>query len=170
MEKEFNLGQWKMKETIIVSLFFAITNIFLAPMNAVAQTPPKKDAVAGPTLENALAADEELAKAIRDNDSPGIMRLLDKDWAVISTNGDVGEGPSIFPDGIKGGHLTRNIFEISEPRVRLFGDVALVTAMVKTSGTFGGKPFDVIERQTDVWRWHDGTWKCILTHETKLPK
>ena len=56
--------------------------------------------------------------------------------------------------------------ELSEPRVRLFGDIALVTTKVKTSGMFQGKPFDIVERQTDVLRWENGGWKCVLTHET----
>jgi hypothetical protein len=28
----------------------------------------------------------------------------------------------------------------------------------------------VQERQTDVWVWIDGGWKCVLTHETMIPK
>ena len=123
----------------------------------------------GPTAENALAADEELARAIRENDTTGIVRMLDTGWAVISAAGGVGEGPSIFPAGIRTGYLTRKTYEISEPRVRMYGDVALVTTKVRTSGQFQGKPFDVVERQTDVLRWEDGSWKCILTHETKIP-
>jgi ketosteroid isomerase-like protein len=94
--------------------------------------------------------------------------MLDKDWIVISTTGGVGEGPSIFPDGIKSGYLTRKTMELSEPRVRLYGKVAVVTTKVKTSGTFQGKPFAVLERQTDVLRWENGGWKCVLTHETKI--
>ena len=46
--------------------------------------------------------------------------------------------------------------------------MAVVTTKVKTSGMFDGKPFDVKERQTDVLRWADGRWKCVLTHETAL--
>jgi ketosteroid isomerase-like protein len=122
----------------------------------------------GPTEENALAADQELAKAIRDNDTTGMLRLLDKGWAVISATGGVGEGPSIFPDGVKSGYLTRKTLELSEPRVRLYGNIAVVTTKVNTSGTFRGKPFDIVERQTDVLRWEDGGWKCVLTHETKI--
>jgi ketosteroid isomerase-like protein len=124
------------------------------------------NAAVGPTVENALAADDSLAKAIGNNDPDGIARWLDKDWAVISGTGGVGEGPSIFPDGVRSGVLTRKTMELSEPRVRLFGDMALVTTKVKTSGTFQGKPFDVVERQTDVLRWENGGWKCVLTHET----
>src|SRR5580692_7021364 len=112
--------------------------------------------IVGPTVENALAADQELARAMRENDTAGIVRMLDKDWAVISTRGGLGEGPSIFPDGIRSGHLTRNTFELSEPRVRLYGNIAVVTTRIKTSGMFNGKPFDVKERQTDVLRWTDG--------------
>jgi ketosteroid isomerase-like protein len=122
----------------------------------------------GPTAETALAADEELAHAIRDNDPDAILRLVDSGWAVVATSGAVGEGPSIFPDGIRSGSLTRKTFEISEPRVRLYGNVAVVTTKVVTSGTLGGKPIDVTERQTDVLVWKSGRWKCALTHETKI--
>jgi ketosteroid isomerase-like protein len=123
----------------------------------------------GPTAASALAADDDLTKAIRKNNGEGIARWLDKDWAVVSTTGGMGEGPSTFPDGIKSGVLTRTTFETSEPRVRVFDNVALVTTKVKTSGVLAGKPFDVQERQTDVWLWKGGGWKCILTHETKIP-
>jgi ketosteroid isomerase-like protein len=122
----------------------------------------------GPTVENALAAEQEIAHAMGNNDADGITRFLADDWAVIATSGGVGEGKSIFADGIKSGYLTRKTFEISEPRVRLYGDVALVTAKVQTSGMFQGKPFDVTERQTDVLVWKDGGWKSVLTHETKI--
>ena len=122
----------------------------------------------GPTAENALAAEQEIAHAMGNNDADGITRFLADDWAVIATSGGVGEGKSIFADGIKSGYLTRKTFEISEPRVRLYGDVALVTTKVQTSGMFQGKPFDVTERQTDVLVWKNGGWKSILTHETKI--
>jgi len=120
----------------------------------------------GPTAENVMASEDALARAMRENDANGIARWLSDDWAVISGKGGVGEGKSIFPEGIKQGYLTRKTFAISEPRVRLYGDVAFATTKLKTSGMFGGKPFDVTERQTDIWVWKDGGWKCVLTHET----
>jgi ketosteroid isomerase-like protein len=133
---------------------------------AVAKSEAKP--AAGPTAENALAAEQEIARAMRDNDADGIVRFLADDWAVIATSGGVGEGKAIFADGIKSGYLKRKTFEISEPRVRLYGDVALVTTKVQTSGMFQAKPFDVTERQTDVLVWKDGGWKSVLTHETKI--
>jgi hypothetical protein len=43
-----------------------------------------------------------------------------------------------------------------------------VTTKVRMSGMFEGKAFEVKERQTDVWRWEKGGWKCIFTQETKI--
>lgn len=143
-----------------VLLLVAFIDMSVHSVRAVARSEP--------TAESAFAAEQEIARAMRDNDAPAIARLLTEDWAVIATSGGIAEGPSVFPDGIKSGFLTRKTFEISEPRVRLYGDIAVITAKVKTSGTLAGKPFDVTERQTDVLRWKDGSWKSVLTHETKI--
>jgi ketosteroid isomerase-like protein len=121
---------------------------------------------AGPTADNAMAAEEALARAFRNNDADAISNLLDSSWAVITANGDVAEGPSIFPQGIKSGYRTLKAFDMSEPRVRLYGNVALITIKLDLAGVFGGKPFDVLERETDTWVWKDGGWKCVLTHES----
>jgi ketosteroid isomerase-like protein len=119
-----------------------------------------------PSKESALATVQEMARAMRDNDADGIARLLSDDWAVISARGDLGEGKSIFPDAIKSGLLTRSAFEMSDPRVRLYGNVALVTTKLHLAGVFHGKPFDVQERETDVLHWQNAGWKIVLTHET----
>jgi ketosteroid isomerase-like protein len=121
---------------------------------------------AGPTTENAMAAEEALARAFRNNDADAISNLLDSSWAVVTANGDVVEGPETFPSGIKSGYRTLRTFDMSEPRVRLYGNVALITIKLDLAGVFGGKPFEVLERETDIWVWKDGGWKCVLTHES----
>ena len=150
-------------------LIWTIVGLLIAPL-AKAQAAGDAKPATGPTAESVLAAEEEYIRAMRENDAEGIARCLSDDWAVISAKGGVGEGKSIFPDGVKQGHLTRKAYEFSEPRVRLYGNVALVTVKVHTAGMFVGKPFDVMERETDVWLWKDGSWKCALTHETQLEK
>jgi|ERR1700722_7346718 ketosteroid isomerase-like protein len=145
---------------IIAGFALAPTKMFGTTGNAKLST--------GPTVENALAADQELARALQENDTAGIVRMLDKNWAVITTNGDIAEGPGVFPSGIRTGYRTLTKMELSEPRVRLFGNVAVVTTKVKAAGVFAGRTFDIMMRQTDVLRWEDGKWTCILTHESKL--
>lgn len=146
-----------------------MASLLIAPI-ARAQASGHAKPAAGPTAESVLAAEEEYIRAMRENDAEGIARCLTDDWAVISAKGGVAEGKSTFPDGVKQGYLTRKAYEFSESRVRLYEDVALVTVKVHTAGTFVGKPFDVMERETDVWLWKDGTWKCALTHETQVEK
>ena len=122
----------------------------------------------GPTVANALAADQELARALQNNDTLGIVRMLDKDWAVITSHGDIAEGPDVFPSGIRTRSRTLTKMELSEPRVRLFGNVAVVTSKVRLGVISRGKPMEFNLRQTDVLRWEDGGWKCILTQESTL--
>src|SRR5262249_61115657 len=58
---------------------------------------------AGPTTENAMAAEEALARAFRNNDADALSNLFDSSWAVITANGDVAEGHETFRSGIKSG-------------------------------------------------------------------
>jgi ketosteroid isomerase-like protein len=143
---------------IIAGLLLALVGIFGASGNPKFST--------GPTAENALAADQQFAMALQNNDTLGIVRILDKDWAVITSHGDIAEGLDVFPSGIRSGQRMLNAQEATEPRVRLFGNVALVTTKVKI--VVRGKPREFHERQTDVWRWEHGGWKCILTQESDL--
>jgi ketosteroid isomerase-like protein len=146
-----------------------VTAVLVAPLIARAETPATHHAGTGPTVESALAAEEELARSMRENDADGIARMLSDDWAVINARGGVGEGKDIFPEGIRTGQLVRKTYEISEPRVRVDGNTAVVTTKLHVAGVFGGKPFDVMERVSDVLLWKDGRWKAILTHETFIP-
>lgn len=130
-------------------------------------------AAAGPTEESAIAAAQEYARALRENDADAVTRMLADDWDVVSTDGGWGQGiKKGFVDEIRSGHFIRKTMEISDIKVRLNGNVAIVTEHVSTSGTFGIKPrsFDVKEVQTDVLVWGDGGWKSVLTHETKVQK
>lgn len=146
------------------TLTLIIVGLLVAPIASPVAAGAAKHAP-GPSAESVMAAEEELARALRDNDADGIARCLSDDWAVISARGSVGEGKSVFPEAIRSGFLKHTAYEVSEPRVRLYGNVALVTTKLHNAGTFGGKPYDVLERQTDVWLWKDGAWKCVLTHE-----
>jgi len=121
----------------------------------------------GPTTENAWAAEQEVAQAMLANNAEAVGKLLASDWVVVSTYGGMADRAG-FLEAIKTGAFTRKTMELSDPRVRIYGNTAVVTSKLKTSGMLGGKPFDVSERQTDVLTWQDGGWKSVLTHETQI--
>jgi hypothetical protein len=95
---------------------------------------------------------------------------------VITANGDVAEGPQIFPEGTKSGYRTITAFDISEPRLRVYGNVALITIKLDQAVVAGGKPFDKLERQTDtrVWKEAGGTPHdaagCDFSQAVKVPQ
>lgn len=126
---------------------------------------------AGPSVETAIAAEQEYARALRENDADAVGRVLADDWQVVSTDGGWGQRIRAgFIEAIKSGQFVRKTMDISDIKVRLYGNVAIMTERVSTSGTFGAKAqsFNVKEVQTDVLVWeHDG-WKSVLTHETKV--
>jgi ketosteroid isomerase-like protein len=146
---------------ILVATVMGVLISPIAPHTAVGAAGPAP----APTAESVMAAEEELTRALKDNDPDGIARLLSDDWIVISARGGIGEGKLVFPHAIQSGFLKHTAYEVSEPRVRLYGNVALVTTKLHNAGLSGEKAYDVLERQTDVWLWKDGGWKCVLTHE-----
>jgi ketosteroid isomerase-like protein len=123
----------------------------------------------GPTAENALAAEKQVNQALLASDVDALGRLLADDWVVISAYGGISEREP-FIAAIKSGQFTRKTMDLSDPRVRIYGNTAVVTTELKTSGTIGGRNFDVSERQTDVLIWSDGAWKSVLLHETMIHK
>ena len=143
----------------------------IVPILVLVSATAKEVKPAGPTAENAMA-EEALARAFRNNDADALSNLFDSSWAVITANGDVAEGSETFPSGIKSGVRTLRTFDMSEARVRLYGNVAVITIKLDLAGVLRGKPFEVLERETDTWVWKDGGWKCVLTHESfvKHPK
>jgi ketosteroid isomerase-like protein len=123
----------------------------------------------GPTKENALAAEKQLAQAMRTNDADRFCRLLDPDWTVVDGIGRLNDRENVCA-AIKAGTFTRKTYEpnLADARVRLYGTVATITFHLSLSGPFEHKTFSGKEVETDVLRWEDGSWKCVLTHETNV--
>lgn len=140
------------------ALTFLLICMLIAPLAAFA---------IGPTEASATAAEQEVAKALLANDADAVGRLLADDWIVVSTYGGMADRDA-FLGVIKSGQFTRKTMELSDIRVKLYGNTAVVTSKLHTSGMIMGRPFDVPERQTDVLVWKDGGWKSVLTHETQI--
>ncbi|HEV3326164.1 MAG TPA: nuclear transport factor 2 family protein [Puia sp.] len=147
---------------------FIIAGWLIAPLEMFGAGASTHPAV-GPTTENALAMERQVNQALLTNDAAALGRLLADDWVVISAYGAVADRAG-FLDAIRSGQFTRKTMDLSDPRVRIYGNTAVVTTQLKTSGTLAGKDFDVAERQTDVLIWSDGGWKSVLLHETLLHK
>jgi hypothetical protein len=129
----------------------------------------------GAMAKSALSTDEAINQALLAGDGNALKPLLADDWIVVSGFGSVAKKDD-FIDFIRAGG-PRNTMLLSEARVRLYGDTALVTTHLNAAGPFvkeiNGKVvrecFAVRERQTDVLVWKNGNWKSVLLHETIIP-
>ena len=92
---------------------------------------------------------------------------------VVNGNGgledNAGKGESICA-AMKAGTFIRKSYEpdLANARVRVYGNIATITFKLSLSGTLDHKEWSGKEVQTDVLRWEDGGWKCVLTHETNV--
>ena len=119
--------------------------------------------------EELLKLEEAFAEAIVKNDLEVIGRLVADDWIIIDPNGEIVDRTRFF-EVIKSGALAHDMMESEDFRVRVYGDSAVVTGVIRTNGKFMGQEFSTQERATDVFVRREGRWQCVLTHLTRLPK
>ncbi len=120
-----------------------------------------------PTTGSAMTFEHNLAKAFVDNDPSALGPLLASDWVVVSARGGMADRDSVI-DAVRKRLWVHKNMDISEPRVRIYGNTAVVTYRLANAGIFGGKPFNVQERETDVLLWNGSAWKAVLSHESFL--
>lgn len=150
-----------------MKLLLTLALVALATQPLQAQT--------SPTAKGALSTDEAINQALLAGNGDALKPLLADDWIVVSGFGGIGSKDH-FIDFIRAGGR-RNKMVLSEARVKLYGDTALVTTHLDAQGPFikeiNGKDvrecFAVKETQTDVLVWNNGSWKSELLHETIIP-
>ncbi|HEX9140375.1 MAG TPA: nuclear transport factor 2 family protein [Steroidobacteraceae bacterium] len=147
---------------------FVIACVLLTMHTAAAGVAAGGAATERPSTANALAAERKLAAAILANDVDAIGSYLADEWIVVSAKGGVADRAG-FLGVIGSGDFSRSSLELGEERVRLYGSVAVVTVKLATAGMFNGKKFNIHERETDVFKWRDGRWQAVLSHETVIP-
>lgn len=72
----------------------------------------------------------------------------------------------------KAGYITHSadssvhvqIAELSDLKVRLHGNTAIVTGAYHEKGESNGKPYEYHDRLTDVWMKNGGSWQVIASH------
>jgi ketosteroid isomerase-like protein len=119
--------------------------------------------------EELLKIEKAFAEAIVKNDPEAIEQFVADDWIIIDPDGEIVDRTRFF-EVIKSGALTHDMMGSEDPRVRVYGDSAVVTAISRTKGKFMGQEFSTQERATDVFVKRGGRWQCVLTHLTRFSK
>ena len=125
-----------------------------------AKEPPKTEAVI-------QKLEHEWADAVKRRDVEKIDRLEADDFAFTGPGGVVWSKARAL-ETIKSGDLEIDSFELSDVKVRLYGDTAVVTFRVLWTGRFRGLDISGPQRMTDVWVKRAGRWQCVASQSTPV--
>ena len=103
--------------------------------------------------------------AMISNDIDKIADCISEDWCLVTPErGPIGRSDILAV--IKNGVLAHDSMSKDIVRVKVYGDVAVVTGRGHNTGTFRGAPISAGEWITDIYRLIGGQWRCVLTHLT----
>jgi ketosteroid isomerase-like protein len=154
-------------------LLLVLATHLLVPWLGTAQdpkrvTPPRPPAP--PTPEQQVIQQERAwSRAILRHDIETIADLLAEDYVRTSPDGRVHtKAEAILEFDRDRDKYTASTFD--DPRVRIFGEVAVVQAGGIDRGIDAdtGKPFVRRYRYTDVWVRRAGSWKCVASHSSEV--
>ena len=109
------------------------------------------------------ALEAKWAESYRQRNIEILSTLLSDEFVITVEDG------SVFS---KAGYISHTadskthvqISEFSDLKVRVVGDVAVVTGSYHEKGESSGKPYDYHDRLTDVWMKSGGRWQVVASH------
>ena len=119
------------------------------------------------SAEQLLKIEQDFQRAIVENNTAAIERFVADDWIIVGPDGKIVEKDR-FLEVVKSGALTHETMKLEEPRVRFYGETAVITGRATSAGKFMGAEFKTLERSTDVFVKSDGQWRCVLTQLTRI--
>lgn len=111
------------------------------------------------------AVEEAFNRAVISNDVSRISACISDDWVLVTPEA----GPvsrERFLQAVGQGTLAHDSMTKDISRVRVYGDVAVVTGRGRNTGMFKGQPISADEWVTDIYVKTGDRWVCVLTHLT----
>jgi ketosteroid isomerase-like protein len=107
-----------------------------------------------------------LATAYQRGDRAFVDALLADDWTSIDYQGRIWTKDKVLAlfDGTRPPMTSA---QIDVDRVRLFGDVAIVTGRSVSAGRVDGRDVSITQRYTDVYVRRDGRWRVVASQGTE---
>jgi ketosteroid isomerase-like protein len=116
--------------------------------------------------EAAVAAlDTEYQKAVSRNDAEAMGRLLHEDFILVTGKGKVFTKADLLSEA-RSGRYRYERQEDSQQKVRVWGDTAVVTALLWARGTEDGKPFEYRLWFSDTYVRTPAGWKYAFAQSS----
>ena len=142
--------------TAILTLCLLALSIAM-PATAPAQDKDKSDAATIRALEM------KWTESYKQRSIDILSSLLAEDFTITIEDGNVySKAGYISHSADPSTHV--QVAELSELKVRMHGDTAIVTGAYHEKGDSNGKPYEYHDRLTDVWMKIGGKWQVVASH------
>ncbi|HEY8399012.1 MAG TPA: nuclear transport factor 2 family protein [Flavihumibacter sp.] len=111
--------------------------------------------------------EDRFNQAVVSNDVAKIRKYITDDWVLVDGQGGIIPQERFF-SVVEQGALSHSSMTKQILRVKLYGNIALVTGRGQNTGTWQGQPMQADEWITDVYQKINDEWLCILTHLTPV--
>ena len=113
--------------------------------------------------------DTEYQAAVGRNDADAMDRILADDFVLISSTGRVVSKSDLLEEARSGRYVYERQND-TDRTVRVWGDTAVVTALLWAKGTESGAPFAYRVWFSDTYARVDGRWRYVVGHASgRLP-
>ena len=121
----------------------------------------------GGNVEQSIkATTEQLRQAALKGDVATLDKLLADDYIAISIFGGTSSKAEVL-ERFKSGKLKYDAIEISDMKVRVYGDTALVNTTANLKGHFGDTDLSGQYRSVRVWVKRKGQWQSVSHQFTR---
>jgi ketosteroid isomerase-like protein len=132
-----------------------VSLLAIAPISALAQE--KSDAATIRSLEM------KWTESYKERSVDILSSLLSEDFMITIEDGSVySKVGYISHSADPATHV--HVAELSDLKVRVHGDAAIVTGAYHEIGESNGKPYEYHDRLTDVWMKSGGKWQVVASH------
>ena len=105
--------------------------------------------------------DRQFQEAVKNNDVATMDRLLADDFVLVSGRGQTQTKADLLKESSSGAYVYEHQ-EDTNQTVRVWGDAAVITALLWVKGTAGGKAFDYKVWFSDVYVRNANGWKYVF--------
>jgi len=139
---------------------FAIASLFALATLCVS-------AVAQSVEDQIKKMETDRAAAVVKGDVAKLAMETSDDYTLINMNGHVSDKSQMI-DGFKSGQNKLTTDDVSDMKVRVYGDTAVVTGKVDVKGMMGGKDVSGQALFTRVYVKKAGHWQSVALQQTRV--
>ncbi len=121
----------------------------------------------GNTEQTIQALTEQVRQAYLKGDLAAWDKLLVDDFIGISYDGTTGTKAASM-ENFRSGKVKYDTFDISDTKVRVYGDTALVNTTAHIKWHFGATNHDAQYRNVRVWVKRNGQWQSVSNQFTQI--